>query len=142
MDTRGTLILKSVDHRLSDIIYVASEICKIPMLITEGLRTLERQKLLVSQGRSKTMNSKHLTGLAVDIVPIIDGMDVWSYLDGKPLDSRAREAFRTIRNSIFEAAETLHLHVRWGNDWDGDGIEVGPDPDESFEDWPHYELRV
>ena len=142
MDTRGTLILKNVDHRLSDIIYVASEICKIPMLITEGLRTLERQKLLVSQGRSKTMNSKHLTGLAVDIVPIIDGMDVWSYLDGKPLDSRAEEAFRTIRDSIFEAAETLHLHVRWGNDWDGDGIEVGPDPDESFEDWPHYELRV
>jgi len=142
MDKRGALILESVDHRLSDIIHVASEICKIPMLITEGLRTLERQKKLVAEGRSKTLNSKHLTGLAVDIIPIIDGKDVWSYLNGKPLDSRAKESFRCIRNSIFEAAETLNLRVRWGNDWDGDGIEVGPDPDESFEDWPHYELRT
>jgi peptidoglycan L-alanyl-D-glutamate endopeptidase CwlK len=141
MDQRGTTILKSVDKRLSDIIYVASEICEIPFMVTEGLRTLERQKLLVAQGRSKTMNSKHLTGLAVDIVPIIDGQDVWSYLDGKPLDSRAREAFRCIHNSITQAAEKLSYKVRWGNDWDGDDIEVGPDPDESFEDWPHYELR-
>jgi hypothetical protein len=29
--------------------------------------------------------------------------------------------------------------VRWGNDWDGDGIEVASDPDEHLADLPHFE---
>jgi peptidoglycan L-alanyl-D-glutamate endopeptidase CwlK len=39
--------------------------------ITEGLRTKERQKELFSAGKSQTMNSRHLTGKAVDIAVII-----------------------------------------------------------------------
>lgn len=39
------------------------------------------------------------------------------------------------------AAEQLGVELRWGNDWDGDGVEVGPDPDESFVDCPHYEIK-
>ena len=35
--------------------------------ITEGLRTLERQRQLVAAGKSKTMNSYHLNGRAVDV---------------------------------------------------------------------------
>jgi hypothetical protein len=40
-----------------------------------------------------------------------------------------------------EAARRLGVRVVWGNDWDDDGVLVGPDPDESFVDAPHFELN-
>ena len=36
--------------------------------VTEGLRSLERQKELVKKGASKTLKSKHIDGMAVDVV--------------------------------------------------------------------------
>ena len=36
--------------------------------VTEGLRTKERQQQLFDQGKSKTLNSRHLSGKAVDVV--------------------------------------------------------------------------
>lgn len=142
MDKRSTLALEGINTRLAKVVQTASEICTIPFIVTEGLRTLDRQKKLVAEGRSKTLKSKHLLGLAVDIIPIIDGKDVWTYLKNRPLDDRAKEGFRNIRNAMLTASLYHEVKLRWGNDWDGDGIEVGPDPDESFEDWPHFEIRL
>ena len=36
-------------------------------MITEGLRTWQRQEALLREGKSKTMRSRHLTGHAVQI---------------------------------------------------------------------------
>jgi hypothetical protein len=41
--------------------------------VTEGLRTLSRQQQLVKEGASRTMNSRHLTGHAIDVVALIGG---------------------------------------------------------------------
>ena len=68
-------------------------------IVTEGLRTRERQAELVRIGASQTMNSRHLTGHAVDIAYWIDDGDGWvvwggdwtSFRDGPhfELDRRA-----------------------------------------------------
>lgn len=63
--------------------YVAQLILKAneldtPVVVLEWYRTKERQEYLVSIGRSKTMNSKHILGLAVDLCFLEDLQD-----DGK-----------------------------------------------------------
>jgi peptidoglycan LD-endopeptidase CwlK len=40
--------------------------------VLEGLRSIEQQKENVAKGVSKTLNSLHIIGLAVDIVPLND----------------------------------------------------------------------
>jgi peptidoglycan LD-endopeptidase CwlK len=40
-------------------------------VVLEGLRTVARQRQLVAQGASKTMNSRHIRGLAVDMAAAI-----------------------------------------------------------------------
>ena len=36
-------------------------------------------------------------------------------------------------------AEARGMDIRWGGDWDGDGVRVDRDPSENFLDGPHYE---
>lgn len=83
-------------------------------MVIEGLRTLERQEKLVASGASKTMNSRHLTGHAVDIVPFPLSWD-W------PL-------YYPIADAMKKAAEELKVDLEWGGDW------------KSFKDGPHWQL--
>ena len=76
-------------------------------VVTEGLRTLERQKQLVAIGASKTLNSRHLTGHAVDLVPVVNGKLRWEII---PCCAIA-EAVRT-------AAREIDVRIRWGGCWD------------------------
>jgi peptidoglycan L-alanyl-D-glutamate endopeptidase CwlK len=65
--------LYNVDGRLQT---VAKEVMKVSLVdfaITEGMRTRERQEQLYKDGKTKTMNSKHLEGKAIDICPVING---------------------------------------------------------------------
>lgn len=86
--------------------------------ITDGLRTLERQRQLVKAGKSKTMKSRHLTGHAVDFVVAEPGGGV-SY---EHADMKACAA-------VFkQAAQELGVAIEWGGDW------------KRFVDTPHIEL--
>ena len=95
----------------------------IDFVITEGLRTKERQKQLVAAGASKTMNSRHLTGHAVDLCPLMD-LD----RDGK---IETAEMFnvplmRRLNAHIAAAFAAEKVAFEWGGDWGWD--------------FPHYEL--
>lgn len=86
--------------------------------ITDGLRTLERQKQLVAAGKSKTMKSRHLTGHAVDFVVAEPGGGVsYDHADMKA----CAEVFK-------RAAAELGVAIEWGGDW------------KRFVDTPHIEL--
>lgn len=61
--------LEGVHPHLDAVVRRAIEITHQDFTVIEGLRTYERQKTLFRKGFSKTMNSRHLTGHAVDIVP-------------------------------------------------------------------------
>lgn len=86
--------------------------------ITEGLRTLERQKELFEAGKSRTMNSRHLRGLAVDIAIFIDGKVNWDFPN-----------YKLVADHIKEVAKELNIPIQWGGDW------------VSFRDGPHFELH-
>jgi peptidoglycan L-alanyl-D-glutamate endopeptidase CwlK len=62
--------------------------------VTEGLRTRERQAELVASGASQTMNSRHLTGHAIDIAPIADGVVSWNWTHFFPLADAVADAAR------------------------------------------------
>ena len=87
-------------------------------IITEGLRTAERQKVLVAEGKSKTMNSRHLTGHAVDIAIILDGKLTWNYAE-----------YEAMSKIILREAVKQSVPIMWGGHFKG------------FKDGPHYELN-
>ncbi len=79
--------------------------------VIDGVRTMERQRHLVAQGKSKTYNSYHLYGLAVDLVPFIDGRYRWDD-DG---------AFALIDEAMKQVIAEHDLPIEWGYDkwgWD------------------------
>lgn len=84
--------------------------------VLEGLRTKERQRELVDTGKSQTMNSKHLTGHAVDLAP-------W------PIDWNDTSRFKDMLLIVLEEASQMGIGLRIGGNW------------KSFKDYPHIELK-
>jgi peptidoglycan LD-endopeptidase CwlK len=88
--------------------------------ITDGMRTIEEQKELVAKGASWTMNSKHLKGLAIDVIAYVNGKGRWE----GPLYEKIAEAFRS-------ASADLDVPIVWGGSWsqkDGCHFELTPPP--------------
>jgi peptidoglycan L-alanyl-D-glutamate endopeptidase CwlK len=69
--------LQGVHPALAFAVTEAIKLSKQDFTVFEGLRSVERQKELVAKGSSKTMDSYHLYGLAVDLVAIVDGKVTW-----------------------------------------------------------------
>ena len=95
----------------------------INFMVIEGLRTIEKQREYFAAGKSKTMRSRHLTGHAIDIAPLID-LDNDGDLD---LSWRASD-FEPLALAMKSAARYLGLPIEWGGDW------------KSFHDAPHFQL--
>lgn len=105
----------------SDMVKVMEEAIKespLDFSITEGLRTRERQQELFSAGKSQTMNSRHLTGKAVDIAVLVDGQITWEF-----------PKYQIVADHIKKVAKELGIDIVWGGDW------------VSFRDGPHIELH-
>jgi peptidoglycan L-alanyl-D-glutamate endopeptidase CwlK len=91
--------------------------------ITEGMRDRARQAELVAEGASRTMNSRHLTGHAADIVILNpDGSANWDFDAYGPIADIAKEV----------AMEQGVDDFVWGGDWqnfrDGVHFQVGGSP--------------
>ncbi|KLG68704.1 M15 family metallopeptidase, partial [Escherichia coli] len=71
--------LDGVKRELVAVVRRALELTEVDFGITEGLRTKERQKQLVAEGKSQTMNSRHLTGDAVDVVAYMGSQVSWNW---------------------------------------------------------------
>ena len=125
--------LQGVNERLVMLVHRALELSTVEFMVVEGLRTKQRQQQLYAQGRTSkgpivtwTLNSKHIDGLAVDLAPVVNGKIDWS--DSKKFDSIAK--------AMFKAAEELGVTIRWGKDWNANGI-IG---ERGESDSPHFEL--
>ncbi len=106
--------LEGVHTDLQRVVERAIEITDKDFTVIEGLRSKSRQRELVNDGKSKTMNSRHLTGHAVDIAPWPISWD-W-------------DEFYPIADAMKEAADELGVALEWGGDW------------KSFPDAPHWQL--
>jgi peptidoglycan L-alanyl-D-glutamate endopeptidase CwlK len=119
LGTRSEENLRGVHEALQRIVRRAIQITKQDFTVIEGLRTRERQAQLVKDGFSRTMNSKHLTGRAVDIVPFPVSANWNNY---------KAQQWKDIADAMKAAAKEQGVRLVWGGDW------------RSFVDKPHYEI--
>ena len=105
--------LDSVDDRLVDVVCRAIEITTVDFAVTEGLRTIETQRKYVATGKSQTMESKHLTGEAVDLVAYINGQVSWEL-----------NLYDNIADAIKQAAIEKNVAIRWGAAWNVPDIRL------------------
>ena len=110
--------LEGVNPLLVSVIGAAAVSCPIEFHITEGVRSYSRQKMLFEAGKSQTMNSKHLTGDAVDIAVFINGVVNWDFSN-----------YAKVAKFVKEAAQQLGAVIKWGGDF------------ETFKDGPHFQLE-
>ena len=131
LNVRSEKNLVGVDEDLAKVVHKVAESHDI--LVIEGLRTKERQADLYAQGRTKpgkiitwTLNSKHIDGKAVDVVMLKNGTIDWN-------DSKS---FVELGQIMIDTAKQLGVKLRWGYDWDSDGILK----EKGESDGPHFEL--
>lgn len=118
LGTRSLSRLEGVHPDLVRVVKRAAAMSDLDFTVLEGLRTVERQKQLFAQKATKTMNSRHLTGHAVDLAPMIGGKISWDW----PLYNRLAKIVKA-------AAVAENVAVTWGGDF------------RTFKDGPHWELN-
>ena len=116
---RSEAFLSEVNPRLKNIAREALKITRIDFAIISGKRNMAQQRELVRKGASKTLNSKHLKGAAIDIAPI-------DPKTGKANFDRALAL--EIAIAIMQAAQNQGVRIEWGGMW------------RNFEDIPHFEI--
>ncbi len=53
----------------------------IEIVIVEGLRSVERQQVLLAEGKSSTMNSRHFSGHAIDFAVFKNGEYITTFAE-------------------------------------------------------------
>ncbi len=117
LSSKSLARLAGVHDDLVSVVERAIQITEVDFAVTEGLRTRSRQKELFDAGATTTMNSRHLTGHAVDLGAWVTGGIRWDW----PL-------YHKIAAAMKQAANELDVALEWGGDW------------ESFKDGPHFQL--
>lgn len=133
LSTRSKSRLEGVHPDLVKVVNRAIEITEVDFMVTEGLRTKERQVELVKAGASQTMNSRHITGHAVDLAAWVAGEVRWDW-----------PCYLKIAMAMRQAAIELGVAVKWGGSWkllsDMPATITAANLSRSFPDGPHFEL--
>ncbi len=144
LSEKSTQRLYGVHNDLVRVVERAIELTTVDFTVYEGLRTKERQAAMLAAGNSRTLDSRHLTGHAVDLVPIIGGSPRWEW-----------GGCYAVATAVAKASQELSVPIRWGGVWDrlmseyagtheamqkavADYCRRHPGPD--FIDGPHFEL--
>ena len=143
----GSKSLKELEGVHADLVAVvkrAIEITSQDFTVHDGKRTPEEQQQLVNSGASQTLNSRHISGHAVDLVPFINGKPRWEWTP-----------IYRIADAVRLAAKELSIPLRWGGAWDIAFTDTEDAPHDlavdytnrrramgksAFLDGPHYEL--
>lgn len=96
----------------------------IDFMVIEGYRPQERQNELYAQGRTEagkkvtwTLNSRHTSGMAIDIVALKDGEIDWS-----------PEPYKQINKAFEKCSNITGIDYVWGGTFKG-------------RDWGHFETK-
>lgn len=117
LGARSLSRLEGVHPDLVRVVKKAAAMSSLDFTVLEGLRTVARQKQLKDLGATKTMNSRHITGHAVDLAPMVGGTVRWDW----PL-------YHQLAVIVKDAAKAENVPITWGGDW------------RTFKDGPHWEL--
>lgn len=114
---RSEMNLKGVNHDLIAVCRHALLISPVDFAIVDGLRTKEEEAKHVADGKSQTMNSRHLTGHAVDVMAYDGSKPTWEV----PYYLQIMDAMRT-------ASYALGIKIECGGDW------------KTLRDYGHFQL--
>ena len=117
LSKRSKQNLKGVHPDLQAVVYRAIKISPIDFAVTEGVRSVEKQKLLFDSGASQTMRSRHLDGHAVDLAAWAGGEVRWDWT-----------LYDILNVAMKQAAAELGVPLEWGGDWT------------TWKDGPHWQL--
>ncbi len=123
LGTKSLSTLKGVHPDLVKVVKRAIELTECDFTVTEGLRIKQRQAQLLKEKKTTTMNSRHLTGHAVDLAAwvIPEGSD-------KGTVSWDWKYYEQIADAMKKAALELKIPIEWGGDW------------KTFKDGLHFQL--
>lgn len=125
LGTRSKQRLSGVHPDLIAVVTKAISISPVDFTVLEGLRSVSRQRQLYKAGKSTTMNSRHITGHAIDLAPYPTNGD----FDGDGVSNiQDWDEYYPIADVMKQAAEELDISIDWGGDW------------KSFPDGPHFQL--
>lgn len=115
--------LRGVHPRLVAVMERALQLSDIDFVVTEGVRSLERQKELYAAGKSQTMNSRHLPkedgyARAVDVAALLRGNVSWEW-----------GLYEKINEAVQGAASELGEKITWGGSW------------KTLRDGPHFQIE-
>jgi peptidoglycan L-alanyl-D-glutamate endopeptidase CwlK len=111
LSKRSLSKLQGVDERLIAVVRYAISVTKTDFAVICGLRTIEEQRELVAKGASKTMNSRHIGGFAVDLMAYIGDRGSWEL-----------NIYDEIADAVKEGAQAVGVPIRWGAAWHIDDI--------------------
>ena len=97
--------LEGIDERMIAVVNYAITVTKQDFSVICGMRTIEEQKVLVAKGASQTMKSKHIDGLAVDLMAYVDG-GRWEL-----------NLYDEIADAMSEGAREIDVPIVWGAAW-------------------------
>ena len=109
--------LEGVHPDLVKVVNRAIELTQVDFTVIEGLRTKERQAQLLKEKKTTTMNSRHITGHAVDIAAWVNDTISWDW-----------KYYHQIADAMKKASKELNIYTEWGGDW------------KKFPDGPHFQL--
>ncbi|GAA3704241.1 hypothetical protein GCM10022421_08840 [Oceanisphaera sediminis] len=121
LSKRSEQNLQGVHPDLAAVVHKALSLTFVDFMVTEGVRTPERQRQLVKKGASQTLNSLHLPQAdgyahAVDLAAWV-GEVRWDW----PL-------YHKIADAMKMASSELGIPIEWGGDWS------------TLKDGPHFQL--
>jgi peptidoglycan L-alanyl-D-glutamate endopeptidase CwlK len=153
LSKRSNNKLNTVDSRMQYVVREAIKLTKVDFGVICGKRTEGEQRKLVESGASQTMKSKHLDGIAVDLMAYVGSRASWEL-----------NLYDDIADAMAEAARKFDIGVCWGaawatpsdpypmdiSKWDGsmeDAMNAYVDLRRSqgrrpFIDGPHFELII
>ena len=114
--SRRSLAVAATTDRQLQVLFAVVVLCHDCTILPDGgLRTPEQQLELYQAGASKTLDSYHLTGRAIDVAP-------W------PIDFDDIDGFKEFAVYVKSVAKELGIGVEWGGDWP------------TFKDYCHWQL--
>ena len=110
--------LSGVHPDLVRVVDRAAKITSNDFVVVDGVRTLAQQEQKMKAGLSTTMHSRHLSGHAVDLAPLLGSSIPW--------DDKAK--FLDLAEVMKKAADMENVPITCGADW------------KTFPDLGHFEL--
>ena len=123
--------LDTVVPELRSICINVLAISPFDLTVTCGRRSKEDQEKAVREGRSKVHwpDGKHNVENEDDLAKAVD-------IHPYPIDFKDTRRYYMLAGMMHAEAAYDDIKLRWGGDWDGDGVLT----DQTFDDLPHFEV--